>query len=100
MELITIAGLLANASWAVSNAVDLAGKIRRRGKGKADLAERVQELEQDAQATADLMAQNAQTINALAVRLDATYRRVRMLTAATGVLALTAIAALVAAVIL
>ena len=100
MDPITIAGLLMNAPRAVSTAMDLAAKIRKRDKSDPDLAERVQELEQDAQVTADLVAQNTQAINALAVQLDATYRRVRMLAAATGVLGLTAIAALLAAVIL
>ena len=97
MELIPIAGLLMNAPRAVSAAMDLTNKIRNRDKDKVDLPERVQELEQEVQSTADLVAQNAQTINALRVRLDAASRRVWMLTATTGALGLIAIAALVAA---
>ena len=100
MELIPIAGLLMNAPRAVSAAMDLTNKIRKRDNDKVDLTERVQELEQDVQSTVGLVAQNAQAINALAVRLDATSRRVRMLTAATGASGLIAIAALVAAVAL
>ena len=100
MELVQLANLLMNAPRAVSNAMDLAKRIRDRDKEKVDIAARVQALEEDAQATADLVAQNAQAINELAIRLDATSRRVRRLTIVAGALGLIAIAALVVAVTL
>lgn len=100
MELVQLANLLMNAPRAVSNAMDLAKRIRDRDKEKVDIAARVQALEEDAQATADLVAQNAQAINELAIRLDATSRRVRRLTIVAGALGLIAIAALAVAVTL
>ena len=98
MEMLSIAGLLMGAPRAVGAAMDLVKRIRNSDKAKADLPERVQELEQVVQTTADLVAQNAQTINALRVRLDAASRRVWMLTATTIASVLIALAALVAAV--
>lgn len=100
MELLPLAGLLMNAPRAVGNAMDLAKRIRDRDKEKVDIAARVQALEEDSQAAADLVAQNAQAINELVVRLDATSRRVRLFTVVVGALGLIAITALAVAVTL
>ena len=100
MELLPLANLLMNAPRAVSNAMDLAKKIRERDKDKFDIEVRVKTIEEDAQATADLVAQNAQAINELVVRLDTTSRRAGVLTAIVGALALIAIAALAVSIIL
>ncbi len=106
MELIPIASLLMSAPRAVSAAMDLTKRIRERhqdktdSKDEPDLTTRVQDLEQSVQATADLVAQNAQTINALTVQLDAISRRHRMLTATIVGLGVVSIGALVVAVVL
>ncbi len=100
MELLPLANLLMKAPQAVGNAMDLAKRIRDRDKEKIDIAARVQALEEDAQATTDLVAQNAQAINELVVRLDAASRRGRLLTVVVGALGLIAVAALVVSVIL
>ena len=100
MELLPLANLVMNAPRAVSNAMDLAKKIREREKEKFDIDARVKAIEDDAQATADLVAQNAQAINELVVRLDATSRRARILTAIVGALGIISIAALAVAITL